>query len=159
MRGVFVCIDCLVLTFHSAEFVQEQQKLALHARERQLHQTIGVDVDQMRARVGGRFVLFLLQRVGAGRGRRRGRLVRAHREAEESGVTVLLDRGTVVDHNGRRFRGFSGCGGGIGGLRVRRDRGRGIRRVRQDHVGGRAPRRQQYTHRHGGGQHHIVLCR
>lgn len=128
----------------------------MHTWERQLHQTVGVDVDQMRARICRRLVLFLLQRVGAGRGRR-GCLIRAHGEAEEPGVAVLLCRGTVVYHYGRRFRDRAGFSGGCGddGLRVSGDhRGRGIRRVRHDHVRGRAPRGQQYD-RHGG-QHHIV---
>lgn len=124
------------LTFHPSKFVEEQQQLTLHAREGELHQTVGVDVDQVGAGVGRGLVLFLLQDVG---GRRR---VGARREAQEPRVPVLVGGAAVEHHDGRRrFR-----GGAIGALRrrrrVRHDRGRGNGRLRYDHVcAARAPHR------------------
>lgn len=130
------------LTFHPAQFVEEQQQLALHARERQLHQTVGVDIDQMCARVGPRLVLFLLQDI-SGRGRRG--ICRAHREAQEPRVPGVVGIGAaaVVHRDGRRQRRrrrrrdcpVSGNGGR---RRVVGSRGR----VRRDNVGGRETRRR-----------------
>jgi len=142
------------LTFHPAELVQEQQQLALDARERQLHQTVGVYVDQMGARVGGRVVLFLLQqRVGRGA----GRLVGTHREAQEPrvpGVVFATDTdGAVVNHYGRRIFGGTRRSGGpglrgpvCGRRRTVRNHGHGRGFRDGKGAGGRTPSRRGQQH-------------
>lgn len=143
-----VIIDC-ALTFHPAQFVEEQQQLALHARERQLHQTIGVYVNQVGAGVGRRLVLFFLQGVGV------RRWIRSQRKAQEPRIPGLVGDtafagATVVHHYCRRhrWRRFWVPAGSVS--RFRRDDGIGDRcgrgvshgdgrgRVRDENVGGRA---------------------